>query len=387
MKHIPYATQSINEDDIAAVVDVLHSDWLTTGPSVEKFERTVADYCGAKFAVAVNSATSALHIACLAAGLGEEDYLWTSSNTFVASANCGLYCGASVDFVDIDPKTYNMSVEHLRYKLEQADKLGRLPKVIIPVHFAGQSCEMAEIKYLADKYGFMIIEDASHAIGGSYLAGKIGCCAWSDMTVFSFHPVKIITTGEGGMVVTNNEAVYEHLVRLRSHGIVRQAQQMAEAPHGDWYYQQTELGFNYRITDLQAALGVSQMAKISEFIAKRREIAARYSDELGGQPVVIPFQHPDTDSAWHLYVIQVQEAALKSRKQIFNNLRDKGIGVNVHYIPVHTQPYYKKKFGFTESYCSNAVKYYRNCISLPMYYQLSEADQSYVIRIIKEVLA
>ncbi|MHB8073697.1 UDP-4-amino-4,6-dideoxy-N-acetyl-beta-L-altrosamine transaminase [Desulfosporosinus fructosivorans] len=385
MKHIPYAVQSINEDDIAAVVDVLYSDWLTTGPNVDKFERTVAEYCCAKYAVAVNSATSALHIACIAAGLGEGDYLWTSPNTFVASANCGLYCGAGVDFVDIDPKTYNMSVEHLRYKLEQAAKQGKLPKVIIPVHFAGQSCEMAEIKNLSKKYGFAVIEDASHAIGGSYRGGKIGSCAWSDMTVFSFHPVKIITTGEGGMVVTNNEALYERLVRLRSHGLVRQARQMTEEPHGSWYYQQADLGFNYRITDLQAALGVSQMARIDDFLTRRRDIATRYNRAFAGQPLILPYQHSDTSSAWHLYVIKVQTPT--ERKAIFDGLRERGIGVNVHYIPVHTQPYYTSKFSFAEDICPSAIEYYRDCISLPMYYRLEESDQDYVIRMVKEVLA
>lgn len=385
MRYIPYSIQSINENDIAAVVSALQSDWLTTGPAVENFERAVANYCGARFAVAVSSATAALHIACLAAGLGEGDYLWTSPNTFVASANCGLYCGASVDFIDIDPDTYNISVGQLGYKLEQAEKQGKLPKVLIPVHFAGQSCEMAEIKYLADKYGVIVIEDASHAIGGTYQGGKIGSCVWSDMTVFSFHPVKIITTGEGGMVVTNNEALYEELVKLRSHGIVRNQALMTEEAHGSWYYQQIDLGFNYRLTDLQAALGISQMSRIDEFLKRRRNIAARYNQALAGQPLILPCQHCDTVSAWHLYVVKVQ--APMHRKAIFEGLRERGIGVNVHYIPVHTQPYYISKFGFSEDHCPTAAEYYRDCISLPMYYKLEQDEQDYVIRMVKEVLA
>lgn len=384
MKYIPYATQSIDHNDIASVIDVLQSVWLTTGPNVEAFEKAVALHCGAKFAVAVSSATAALHIACLAAGLKAGDYLWTSPNTFVASANCGLYCGADIDFVDIDPDTYNMSIECLKHKLIEAEFHGRLPKVVVPVHFAGQSCDMDEIKQLANKYGFTIIEDASHAIGGMYQGKTIGSCEFSDMTVFSFHPVKIITTGEGGMVVTNNEQLYEHLSRLRSHGIVRNQESMFEQSHGEWYYQQIELGFNYRMTDLQAALGISQLAKINDFISKRQIIAKRYDQLLASYPVVLPYQNANTSSAWHLYVIKTQNNY--NRKQIFDAMRASGIGVNVHYIPVHTQPYYRSKYGFSENAFPNAVNYYRHCLSLPMYYDLRQDEQEYVAQVLAEVL-
>ncbi|MRR52616.1 MAG: UDP-4-amino-4,6-dideoxy-N-acetyl-beta-L-altrosamine transaminase, partial [Rhodocyclaceae bacterium] len=299
---IPYGRQSISPQDIQAVVDVLSSDWLTQGPTVERFERTVADGCGAAHAVAVNSATSALHIACLAAGLGPGDILWTSPNTFVASANCGLYCGATVDFVDIDPRTCNMSVERLEEKLELAARQGKLPKMVVPVHFAGQSCDMAAIARLADRYGFTVIEDASHAIGGRYQGEPVGNCRYSAMTVFSFHPVKIVTTGEGGMVLTNNAEMHERLMRLRSHGITRDPALMAEEPHGPWYYEQIELGFNYRMTDIQAALGVSQMTRLEEFVARRHHLARRYDEALAGLPLTLPWQHPDSWSAFHLYV-------------------------------------------------------------------------------------
>lgn len=384
MKSIPYGRQSISQADIQAVIDVLQSEWLTTGPAVQRFEETVAAYCGAEYAVAVNSATSALHIACMALDLQVGDILWTTPNTFVASANCALYCGAAVDFVDIDPRTYNMSMEHLQEKLCQAELAGKLPKVVIPVHFAGQCCAMAEMKKLADKYGFYIIEDAAHAIGGTYQGKKIGAGSFSDMTVFSFHPVKIVTTGEGGMVVTNNEALYERLKMLRSHGIVRESRQVTGESQGAWYYQQRELGYNYRITDIQAALGTSQMQRIDQFVLKRRQMAERYNQALSKYPLVLPYQHPDTASAWHLYVVKVQPP--NERKKIFDALRQRGIGVNVHYIPVHTQPYYREKFGFSDEYCPNAVEYYRDCISLPLYYQLTTEDQEYVIQELGEIL-
>lgn len=368
------------------MVDVLESDWLTQGPAVERFERVVADYCGTKYAVAVNSATSALHIACLAAGFGHGDMLWTSPNTFVASANCGLYCGGSVDFVDIDPRTYNMNISSLEQKLAKADKDGRLPKTVIPVHFAGQSCEMARIKELADQYGFSIIEDASHAIGGSYQKSSIGSCTYSDMTVFSFHPVKIITTGEGGMVLTNSRSLYEKLVRLRSHGITRDPCLMEGESHGPWYYQQIELGFNYRMTDIQAALGASQMVRLDEFVERRHSVAAHYDDALKDLPLTLPWQHPDTRSAFHLYVVRLQlDKTGKSHRQVFEELRGAGINVNLHYIPVHTQPYYRL-LGFKTGDFPRAEKYYNEAISLPLFASLTEKLQDRVVKALGDIL-
>lgn len=387
MKSIPYGRQSISADDIAAVLEVLQSDWLTTGPTVDVFEAAVAEYCGVRHAVAVNSATSALHIACMALGLQKGDVLWTTPNTFVASANCALYCGADVDFVDIDPQTYNMSVTALRQKLEAAKKQGRLPKVLVPVHFSGQPCEMLEIAALAKEYGFAVIEDASHAIGATYEDSRIGDCRYSDMTVFSFHPVKIVTTAEGGMVTTQDAQLAERLRMFRSHGITRDSSKMTEASHGDWYYQQIDLGYNYRITDLQCALGTSQMKRIDSFLARRREIAATYDRKLQGLPLILPKQLDCVQSAWHLYVIQIDEnKAGKNRKEMFDFLRSKGIGVNVHYIPVHTQPYYQQKFGFQIGDFPVAEEYYSQAISLPMYAELSCEQQQQVISAVKEAL-
>ena len=386
MNYVPYARQHIDEADIKGVIEVLTSDFLTQGPAVERFEQAVAAYCGVQYAVAVNSATSALHIACLAAGLGSGDMLWTSPNTFVASANCGLYCGADVDFVDIDPKTYNMSVNSLRQKLELAILANTLPKVIIPVHFAGQSCAMEEIESLANEYGFTIIEDASHAIGGLYRQNKIGSCRYSDMTVLSFHPVKIITTGEGGMVLTNNKRLYDALVLCRSHGITRNPDLMTEDSHGPWYYQQVDIGYNYRLTDLQAALGVSQLQRIDEFVRRRHQLADRYNELLRDLPLTLPYQHSDNYSAYHLYVIRLQLDKLrKSHRQIFEELRAKGIGVNLHYMPVHTQPYYQK-MGVRRGQFPQAEQYYSEAISLPMYYELTNEEQDYVIATVNEVL-
>jgi UDP-4-amino-4,6-dideoxy-N-acetyl-beta-L-altrosamine transaminase len=384
---IPYGRQSISEADIQAVVDVLRSDYLTQGPAVECFERSVADYCGATHAVAVNSATSALHIACLAAGLGPGDTLWTSPNTFVASANCALYCGASVDFVDIDPRTYNMSVERLEEKLIAANKTGRLPTVVIPVHFAGQPCEMARIAELGREYGFVIIEDASHAIGAKYLREPVGNCRYSDMTVFSFHPVKIITTGEGGMVVTNRKDLNESQIRLRSHGITRDPSLIEGDSHGPWYYQQLELGFNYRMTDIQAALGFSQMLRLDDFVARRYELVQRYNELLYGLPLVLPWQQPDNHSAFHLYVVKVDttKTAL-SRRQVFDTLRSANIGVNVHYIPVHTQTYYKR-MGFSEGMFPEAEQYYAEAVSLPMFSGMTENQQDRVVDVLKGCFA
>ena len=387
MKYIPYARQSITEEDIKAVTSVLRSDWLTTGPTVQVFEHNVAAYCGARFATAVNSATSALHIACLTAGLGPGDELWTSPNSFVASANAALYCGATVDFVDIDSRTYNMDIEQLAAKLAEASIRGNLPKVVVPVHFAGQPCEMAEIWALAARYGFTVIEDAAHAIGAVYDDAKVGSCRYAHMTVFSFHPVKIITTGEGGMVVTNDAGMQEKLCRLRSHGITRDPQQMLGDAHGEWYYQQLELGYNFRMTDLQAVLGDSQVKRIDKFLGKREKVAGRYDSELQNLPLILPYQHPRGKSSWHLYVVCIDTAKTdKTRRMVFDALRKKGIGVNVHYIPVHTQPYYQKRFRFAPGAFPRSERYYDTCLSLPMYYELTNEEQTYVIECIKEVI-
>ena len=344
----------------------------------------VADYCGVKYAIAVSSAIAALHIACLALDLGKQDYLWTSPNTFVASANCGLYCGAKVDFVDIDPLTYNLSIDELSQKLE--DKLDYLPTVVVPVHFAGQSCEMDKIAALSQHYGFQVIEDASHAIGGKYQGKAIGCCEFSDIAVFSFHPVKIITTGEGGMVLTNREDLYEKLIRLRSHGITRNPDLMQGESDGAWYYQQIDLGFNYRMTDIQAALGASQMQRLDDFITRRKFLVHRYNHLLQDLPLTLPYQHPDTESSWHLYVIRLNLNKIsKTHRQVFDELRQAAIGVNLHYIPVHTQPYYQN-IGFTWGDFPEAESYYKNAISIPLYYGLSEQEQDRVIGSLQEIL-
>ena len=386
MSFIPYGRQDINQQDIDAVVQVLHSDWLTQGKAITRFEQSVADYCGVRYAIAVSSATAALHIACLAIGLGERDYLWTSPNTFVASANCGLYCGAKVDFVDIDPNTYNLSIEALEQKLANASKQGCLPKVLVPVHFAGQSCEMEKIAALSQEYGFHVLEDASHAIGGKYQGKAIGCCEFSDLAVFSFHPVKIITTGEGGMVLTNREDLYEKLIRLRSHGITRNPELMQGESHGAWYYQQLDLGFNYRMTDIQAALGASQMQRLEEFVNRRRFLAQRYNHLLQDLPLILPYQHPDTESSWHLYVIRIHlDKICQTHAQVFEELRQVGIGVNLHYIPVHTQPYYQN-LGFKWGDFPSSEGYYKSAISIPLYYGLSKEDQNRVVDKLREIL-
>jgi UDP-4-amino-4,6-dideoxy-N-acetyl-beta-L-altrosamine transaminase len=382
---IPYGRQSIDQSDIDAVVVALRSDHLTQGPAVPAFEAAVAGHCGVAHAVAVNSATSALHLACLALGVGERDIVWTSPITFVASANCARYCGASVDFVDIDPATYNLSAAALERKLDGAEKLGRLPKVVIPVHMCGQSCDMAAIHALGRRYGFRIIEDASHAIGGKYQAMPVGRCKFSDITVFSFHPVKIITTGEGGMGVTNDAGLADTMRRLRSHGITREADEMTHPPDGPWYYQQLDLGFNYRMTDIQAALGTSQMEKLEEFVSARISLARRYDTLLSELPLLVPRQHPDALSAWHLYVIRLDLAACKdSHAGIFQKLREAGIGVNLHYIPVYLQPYYQR-LGFHQGHCPEAERYYAEAVSLPMYSGLTEAQQDKVVDTLQRV--
>lgn len=383
---IPYGKQNINQQDIDAVVSVLQSDFLTQGPQVPLFEKTVADYVGAEYALAVNSATSALHIACLALGLQKGDVLWTSPITFVASANCALYCGADVDFVDIDAQTYNMSVDALQQKLVQAKLENKLPKIVIPVHLCGQSCDMEKIYALSKEYGFYIIEDASHAIGGKYRSEFIGTCKYSDITVFSFHPVKIVTTAEGGMALTNNAILAQKMELLRSHGVTRNTALMSKESEGPWYYQQVELGFNYRMTELQAALGVSQMHRLTQFVEKRHTISKRYNEVLKDLPIILPYQIPESYSGLHLYVIHLKLDELKvSRKQVFEALRAKGIGVNVHYIPVHTQPYYEN-LGFKLGDFPVAEAYYDSAVSLPMYPDLSDDQIQYVYESLKEVL-
>jgi len=383
---IPYGKQNINQQDIDAVIQVLQSDFLTQGPQVPLFEKTVAEYVGVEYALAVNSATSALHIACLALGLQKGDVLWTSPVTFVASANCALYCGADVDFVDIDPQTYNLSVDALQKKLVQAKLENKLPKIVIPVHLCGQSCDMEKIHALSKEYGFRIIEDASHAIGGKYRSAYVGACKYSDITVFSFHPVKIVTTAEGGMALTNNATLAQKMDLLRSHGVTRNTALMNKETEGPWYYQQVELGFNYRMTELQAALGVSQMHRLTQFVEKRHTISNKYNEILKDLPIILPYQIPESYSGLHLYVIRLKLGELKaSRKQVFEALRAKGIGVNVHYIPVHTQPYYEN-LGFKLGDFPVAEAYYDSAISLPMYPDLTDAQIQYVYESLKEVL-
>ncbi len=383
---IPYGRQSISEEDIQAVVDVLRSDFLTQGSLVPEFESEVCQITGANYGVAVNSGTSALHIACLAFGLKEGDYLWTSPITFVASANCGLYCGASVDFVDIDADTFNISVTALEQKLVQARKDGCLPKVLVAVHLCGLSCDMAAIGRLAKKYGFRVLEDACHAIGGRYQDEAIGCCRYSDVTVFSFHPVKTITTGEGGMAVTNDKALADAMVLYRSHGITRDTSLMRHDSDGPWYYQQIGLGFNYRMTDIQAGLGVSQLKRLDKFVKRRHEIANYYDKLLSSLPVTPQHRYQGSYSGLHLYVIRLNLALLtKSHRQVFEELRASDIGVNVHYIPVHTQPWYQD-IGFSKGDFPAAEQYYAEAISLPMYPDLENAQVELVVNTLQSVL-
>lgn len=383
---IPYGRQSLDQADIDAVVAVLRSDWLTQGPALERFEQAMALRCQADHAVAVCNATAALHIACVAAGLGPGDRLWTTPNTFLASANCGRYCGAQVDFVDIDPLTWNLDADALTTKLEEAERDGTLPKVLVAVAFSGQSCDMRRIGQLSERYGFTVIEDASHAVGASYAGRPVGCGEFADMTVFSFHPVKIITSAEGGMVLTKRPDLAQRLQRLRSHGMTREAGQMTEPSHGPWYYQQVELGFNYRMTDLQAALGLSQLNKLDGFIARRRELAARYRRLLGGLPLTLPGLQPEAESAWHLYVVRLQlDGITLSHLQVFEGLRAAGIGVNLHYIPVHLQPYYRD-LGFATGDFPQAERYYSEAISLPMFPSLSDEQQDYVVEQLRRLL-
>ncbi|PWY56602.1 UDP-4-amino-4,6-dideoxy-N-acetyl-beta-L-altrosamine transaminase [Legionella qingyii] len=383
---IPYGRQNITQDDIDAVVEVLKSDYLTQGPAVSIFEKEISNYCGAEYAIALNSATSALHLACLALDLGPGDWLWTSPITFVASANCALYCGAQVDFIDIDPNTYNISIHALENKLIQAELDGCLPKIVVPVHFSGQPCEMETIYRLSQRYGFKIIEDASHAIGGRYKNETIGNCRYSDITIFSFHPVKIITTGEGGMVLTNNPVYAEYINLLRSHGITRDEGKMTQQSDGPWYYQQLNLGFNYRMTDIQAALGFSQMQRLEQFITQRHVLAARYNQSLDGLPLICPFQDANSYSSWHLYVIRLQLDRIKlTHRQVFDALRQNNIGVNLHYIPVYRQPYYQK-MGFKKEHFPEAEDYYSEAISLPMYSSMTLEQHDTVIDALQRIL-
>ncbi|MFW7343404.1 UDP-4-amino-4,6-dideoxy-N-acetyl-beta-L-altrosamine transaminase [Pollutimonas sp. H1-120] len=383
---IRYGQQDINQADIEAVIAVLKSVNLTQGPNIPRFQQCVIAHTGAKHAVAVNSATSALHIACLSLGLGPGDWLWTSPNTFVASANCGLYCGAKVDFVDIDPRTYNLCPKALEIKLNEAEKAGKLPKIVVPVHLSGQPCDMEAIHALSLRYGFKIIEDASHAIGGMYKGEPIGNGRYSDITVFSFHPVKIITTAEGGMALTNSDELATKLGLFHSHGITRDPALMTRPMEGPWYYQQVDLGYNYRMTDIQAALGVSQISRLNHYVARRHEIAARYNELLADLPLVLPWQHPDSYSAFHLYVIRLKLNEIsRSHLQVFEALRAKDIMVNLHYIPVHTQPFYQK-MGFKHGDYPEAERYYREAISIPMYPTLTNAEQDEVVNALREAM-
>lgn len=381
---IPYGRQDVSDDDIAAVVRVLKSDFLTQGPVVPEFESLMARFCGVNHAIAVNSATSALHIACVALGLGPGDWLWTVPNTFVASANCGLYCGAKIDFVDIDPRTYNMSVGALEGKLRDAERTRTLPKVVIAVHFSGQSCDMGEIAALGQRYGFRIIEDASHAVGGRWENARIGACVNSDIAIFSFHPVKIITTGEGGMALTKSAELADQMRLLRTHGISRDESLLQFKDVGGWYYEQMGLGFNYRMTELQAALGSSQLGRLEAFVARRSELARRYDDLLRGLPLILPWQDPRGASAWHLYVVQLQGPS-PPRKDFFDGMRRAGIGVNVHYIPVHLQPFYRSK-GFAPGDFPEAENYYQRAVTLPLFSSLSDDEQLRVVETVRDVL-
>lgn len=383
---IPYGRQNINEADIQAVVEVLRSDWLTQGPSIEAFETAIAQYCEVPHAVAFNSATSALHVGCLALGVGPGDVVWTSPITFVASANCALYCGAEVDFVDIDPLTWNMSVDALAAKLEVAAREERLPKVVIPVHLSGQSCEMEGIGALAQRYGFKVMEDASHSIGARWEDKPVGACAYSDITIFSFHPVKIITSGEGGVATTQDPELATRLALLRSHGITRDPERLHRTDVGGWYYEQQELGFNYRMTDIHAALGVSQMARLDTFVAERHARVHRYHEELAGLPLQLPHELPASYSSWHLYIVRIDTSQTDvSRRALYDHMRANQIGVNLHYAPVHLQPYYRAR-GFQEGQFPQAESYGDTALTIPLYPDLTPTMQMRVVNTIKELL-
>lgn len=386
---IPYGRQDITDEDIQSVVDVLKSDFLTQGPQIEALEKKFAAYCGSKYCVAVSSCTAGLHLACLALGLKKDDVMWTVPNTFVASANCGLYCAASVDFVDIDPVTWNMSPKALKEKLEHAATNNALPKIVIPVHFSGRSCDMIEIKKLSQEYGFHVIEDAAHSIGASYnnKAEKTGSCLHSDMAVFSTHPVKIVTTGEGGLITTNNPDLYQKLLRLRTHGITKSPDLMKNEPNGPWYFEQQELGYHYRMTDIHAALGISQIDRIDRYVEARRDIARRYISYLSDLPITLPAEQGLELSSWHLFVIRLNLNVLaKTHREIFKELRSAGIGVNLHYIPVHLHPYYQG-LGFKAGAFQESEQYYKEAITLPLYPSLSNNDFEYICKKMKEILS
>ncbi len=386
MSMIPYAKQSISEQDIEAVNEVLRSDFITQGPVISQFEEAVAKYCGAKFAIAVSHGTAALHLACLALEVRVGDIVWTSPNSFVASANCAIYCNAEVDFIDIDPDTYNICIDSLTLKLQQAEKDNRIPKVIIPVHFSGQPCDMKALKSLSKKYGFLIIEDAAHALGAEYTDQKVGSCAYSELTIFSFHPAKMITSGEGGMIMTNNPQLADKIKRLSTHGITRETGLMTEESHGGWYYQQLDLGYNYRITDIQAALGLSQLRCLDEFISKRKKLAERYNHQLQSLPLTMPWQNPEAQSSWHLYVIRLNLKQLKiDRKSVFEQLRQAGIGVHVHYIPIHTQPFYQER-GFRQGDFPESESYYQEALTLPLFTDLTEEQVDFISHKISDIL-
>lgn len=389
---IPYGRQTVSQDDIDAVISVLQSDWLTQGPAIEGFEAALASYTGAAFSLAVSNGTAALHLACLALGMGKADRVWTSPITFVASANCARYCGAQVDFVDVEPGTWNISIESLTAKLRQAKQDNKLPSLLIVVHFAGQSCDMAAISQLADEYGFAVIEDASHALGADYEQGKVGNCRYSSMSIFSFHPVKMITTGEGGAITTNDPQLHKALLALRTHGIVREPEDLLAPADGPWSYEQHSLGYNYRITDMQAALGQSQLKKLDQYVAQRRTIVQRYNDMLSDTPVQCPIQKPQGAPSWHIYPICLWYSAenpknlgtiTQARRQIFTGLREQGIGVQVHYIPVYRQPYYAD-MGFSGDSFPVAESYYAGAITLPVYPALSEDDQQRVVDVLHD---
>jgi UDP-4-amino-4,6-dideoxy-N-acetyl-beta-L-altrosamine transaminase len=383
---IPYGHQWISEADIEAVVAVLRSDHITQGPVIDRFERALAEYCGAEHAIAVANGTAALHLACLAMGLGPDDTLWTSPNTFLASANCARYCGAGVDFVDIDPRTYNMDVAALKHKLITAKEAGRLPRAVVPVHFAGQSCDMVPMRDLSREYGFFLLEDACHATGGLYRGNPVGSCEFSDAAVFSFHPVKIITTGEGGMILTNDKGFADRVRLLRTHGITKNPADLRFAPDGPWYYEQIALGYNYRITDLQAALGLSQARRLEEFVDIRNRLAARYDEMLQGLPLSTPYLSEDVRSSFHLYVVRLALAGTAAtRRQVFERLISAGVGVQVHYLPVHLQPYYRQ-LGFSPGDFPVAERYYQECLTLPLFASMSEAEQLFVVEQLKRAL-
>ncbi|WP_404390793.1 UDP-4-amino-4,6-dideoxy-N-acetyl-beta-L-altrosamine transaminase [Pseudoalteromonas phenolica] len=380
---IPYGRQNISDADINAVIETLRSDFLTQGPQVPNFENKIAQYCEAKFAVATSNATASLHLACLALGVGKGDIVWTSPISFVASSNCALYCGAEVDFVDVEINTGLMSVTALENKLKQAAEENRLPKVVIPVHLTGQSCDMARISKLAETFNFKVIEDASHAIGSAYKASPVGSCKYSDICVFSFHPVKIITTGEGGIATTNNNEIAQKLRQLRSHGVVRDPSALSSEEEGAWYYEQRELGFNYRLTDLQAALGASQLTRLDEFVSKRNLLASRYHELLSELPVSPIEIQEDNYSSYHLFIIRLENRSI--RRKTFDTLKSHGVGVNVHYIPIYWQPFYREK-GFSKGYCPNAESFYNSIITLPLFPDLTVQEQDQVVKLLRNCL-